>query len=121
MSGGTVSWDASRIAFDQRPGVGAPERDGPAIFSDCRTGVLSHISQRSRQSPKQGDSTHTIWPGNLDGLKVAPDTHIVIFENDHVRVLERCATFYHAQIQPIFGGKKLDVFQMTKAVNKHLQ
>ena len=32
MNGGTVFWHASRIAFDQRPGVGAPERDGPAIF-----------------------------------------------------------------------------------------
>lgn len=28
------------------------------------------------------------WPGNLDGAKVAPDTHKVIFENEHVRVLE---------------------------------
>jgi hypothetical protein len=24
-------------------------------------------------------------------------------------------------LQPIFGGKKLDMFQMTKAVNKHLK
>ena len=53
---------------------------------------------------------HTIWPGNLDGLKVAPDTHIVIFENDHVRVLERCATFYRAQIElrvGLFGRTRL--------------
>ena len=28
------------------------------------------------------------WPGNLDGAKVAPETHKVIFENEHVRVLE---------------------------------
>jgi len=28
------------------------------------------------------------WPGNLDGVKAAPDTHKVIFENEHVRVLE---------------------------------
>jgi len=28
------------------------------------------------------------WPGNLDGVKVAPETHKVIFENEHVRVLE---------------------------------
>ena len=25
------------------------------------------------------------------------------------------------KLQPIFGGKKLDMFQMTKAVNKHLK
>ena len=28
------------------------------------------------------------WPGKLDGVKVAPETHKVIFENEHVRVLE---------------------------------
>ena len=28
------------------------------------------------------------WPGELDGVKVAPETHKVIFENEHVRVLE---------------------------------
>ncbi|MBV9608479.1 MAG: DNA topoisomerase III [Acidobacteria bacterium] len=25
------------------------------------------------------------------------------------------------KLRPIFGGKKLDMFQMTKAVNKHLK
>jgi upstream activation factor subunit UAF30 len=25
------------------------------------------------------------------------------------------------KLQPIFGGKKLDMFQMTRAVNKHLK
>jgi chromatin remodeling complex protein RSC6 len=25
------------------------------------------------------------------------------------------------KLQPIFGGKRLDMFQMTKAVNKHLK
>jgi upstream activation factor subunit UAF30 len=25
------------------------------------------------------------------------------------------------KLQPIFGGKKLDMFQMTKAINKHLK
>jgi len=25
------------------------------------------------------------------------------------------------KLQPIFGGKKLDMLQMTKAVNKHLK
>ncbi len=25
------------------------------------------------------------------------------------------------KLQPIFGGKKLDMFQMTKAVNEHLK
>ena len=28
------------------------------------------------------------WPGKLDGVKAAPETHKVIFENEHVRVLE---------------------------------
>ena len=28
------------------------------------------------------------WPGNLDGVKAAPETHSVVFENEHVRVLE---------------------------------
>jgi len=53
MSGGTVFWDASRIAFDQRPGVGAPERDGPAIFwiaarASCRIFLSAHVSRRSK-------------------------------------------------------------------------
>ena len=25
------------------------------------------------------------------------------------------------KLQPVFGGKKLDMFQMTKAINKHLK
>jgi len=25
------------------------------------------------------------------------------------------------KLQPIFGGKKLDMFQMTRAINKHLK
>jgi chromatin remodeling complex protein RSC6 len=25
------------------------------------------------------------------------------------------------KLQPIFGGKKLDMFQMTKAINRHLK
>jgi len=25
------------------------------------------------------------------------------------------------KLEPIFGGKKMDMFQMTKAVNKHLK
>jgi quercetin dioxygenase-like cupin family protein len=28
------------------------------------------------------------WPGNLDGVKAAPETHKAIFENEHVRVLD---------------------------------
>ena len=28
------------------------------------------------------------WAGNLDGVKAAPETHKVIFENEHVRVLD---------------------------------
>jgi quercetin dioxygenase-like cupin family protein len=28
------------------------------------------------------------WPANLDGVKAAPETHKVIFENEHVRVLQ---------------------------------
>jgi mannose-6-phosphate isomerase-like protein (cupin superfamily) len=28
------------------------------------------------------------WPANLDGVKAAPGNHKVIFENEHVRVLE---------------------------------
>jgi len=28
------------------------------------------------------------WPGDLDGVKAAPETHKVIFENEHVRVLD---------------------------------
>jgi upstream activation factor subunit UAF30 len=33
----------------------------------------------------------------------------------------KCEIIADEKLQPIFGGKKLDMFQMTKAVNKHLK
>jgi hypothetical protein len=44
-------------------------------FSGC-----SRVNNRSRETCP--------WPANLDAVKAAPETHKVIFENEHVRVLE---------------------------------
>jgi hypothetical protein len=46
--------------------------------------VLGSAQARSNNRPKGVCP----WPGELDGVKVAPETHKVIFENEHVRVLE---------------------------------
>src|SRR5215831_21319198 len=42
------------------------------------------VSGKGDQSGEKACS----WPVNLDGVKAAPETHKVIFENEHVRVLE---------------------------------
>lgn len=46
--------------------------------------VLGFTKAQHRNRPK-GVCT---WPGKLDGVKAAPETHKVIFENEHVRVLQ---------------------------------
>lgn len=33
-------------------------------------------------------SSDATWPADLDGVVAAPDHHEVLFENDHVRVIE---------------------------------
>lgn len=33
-------------------------------------------------------SSDTLWPPELDGVIAAPDHHKILFENDHVRVIE---------------------------------
>ena len=40
------------------------------------------------------------WPANLDGVIAAPETHKVIFGNEHVRVLE-VTTHHTAENQSI--------------------
>jgi len=47
--------------------------------------VVVGSAQAQNNNPSKGVCP---WPGNLDGVKVAPETHKVIFENEHVRVLE---------------------------------
>jgi hypothetical protein len=41
-------------------------------------------------APVKGDRSKEAcpWPANLDGVEAAPETHKVIFENEHVRVLK---------------------------------
>ncbi len=47
---------------------------------------MEHEAKEHR-SPTIADSP---WPAELDALVAAPEHHTLVFENDHVRVLETC-------------------------------
>jgi len=59
-----------------------------------RIALLTYVSAflvvlGSAQAQSNNRSSETCpWPANLDGVKAAPETHKVIFENEHVRVLQ---------------------------------
>jgi mannose-6-phosphate isomerase-like protein (cupin superfamily) len=59
------------------------------LFSALFTCIALGQSTASVSSGKDDRSKETCpWPANLDAVKAAPETHKVIFENEHVRVLE---------------------------------
>jgi hypothetical protein len=49
--------------------------------------VPTKLVRIENKSPNRPNETCP-WPANLDGVKAAPETHKVVFENEHVRVLE---------------------------------
>ena len=57
------------------------------LFGYLVTAVLGVLGSAQTQNSNHSKGVCP-WPGNLDGAKVAPETHKVIFENEHVRVLE---------------------------------
>jgi len=86
-----------------------PSATDPLFFGLPHGRPVAYFSALTSVAEARGFNAYYL-ARNLDGLKVAPDTHIVIFENDHVRVLERCATFYRAQIElrvGLFGRRRL--------------
>lgn len=55
--------------------------------------ILVTILVAAPATKAQNDATNRSketcpWPANLDAVKAAPENHKVIFENEHVRVLE---------------------------------
>lgn len=48
------------------------------------------------------------WPDNLEAVSAAPNIHHVLFENDHVRLLE--VTVQPGETEPMHGHKYPSVF-----------
>ena len=64
-----------------------------AVKTIALLSILVTIFVAAPAAKAQNDATNRSkgicpWPGNLDGVKAAPENHKVIFENEHVRVLE---------------------------------
>jgi hypothetical protein len=89
--------------------------------------VVLGSAQAQKDNPAKGICP---WPGKLDGVKAAPETHKVIFENEHVQVLEvtipphskepvhtHClpSTLYIQQIGDIIVGDPNGKFSSTLA------
>ena len=58
-----------------------------ALLSILLTILLAAPAARAQNETNRSKEACP-WPENLDAVKAAPETHKVIFENEHVRVLE---------------------------------
>ena len=72
---------------------------------------------------RQGQSNLWRWPESMDSINAAPKNHKVLFENDHVRLLE--VVVQPGEIENMHGHKYPSVFMMDapqpKTVNKNLE
>ena len=63
------------------------------------------------------------WPDSMDSVNAAPKNHKVLFENDHVRLLE--VVVQPGEVENMHGHKYPSVFMMDapqpKTVNKNLE
>ncbi|MEO6784508.1 MAG: hypothetical protein ABI318_00135 [Chthoniobacteraceae bacterium] len=63
------------------------------------------------------------WPDSMDSVNAAPKNHKVLFENDHVRLLE--VAVQPGETEKMHGHKYPSVFMMDapqpKTVNKNLE
>jgi hypothetical protein len=64
-----------------------------AVKTIALLSILVTILMAAPAAKAQNDATSRSketcpWPANLDAVKAAPENHKVIFENEHVRVLE---------------------------------
>jgi hypothetical protein len=96
QAGDAIDRDANgRILFDSRqlkvkpkaPFVEWTPQDPPHSIENLYDLPLKLIRVENKPATNRPQEICP-WPGNLDGAKVAPETHKVIFENEHVRVLE---------------------------------
>jgi len=63
-----------------------------AVKTVAHLSILLTILVAAPAAKAQNETNRSVktcpWPANLDAVKAAPETHKVIFENEHVRVLE---------------------------------
>jgi hypothetical protein len=58
----------------------------PGFTSQNSSATNTDVSTAAIAASRSKDACP--WPENLDAVKAAPENHKIIFENDHVRVLE---------------------------------
>src|SRR3984957_16302582 len=71
---------------------------------------------------QQGPARLWHWPDSMDSVNAAPKNHKVLFENDHIRLLE--VTVQPGETENMHGHKYPSVFMMDapqpRIVNKNL-
>ena len=96
QAGDAIDRDANgKILFDSRqlkvkpkvPFVEWTAPEGPHSVENLDDLPLKLIRIENKAATNRSQETCP-WPANLDGVKAAPENHKVIFENEHVRVLE---------------------------------
>ena len=75
------------------------------------------------QNARQGGGLIWRWPDSMDSIHAAPKNHAVLFENDHVRLLE--VVVQPGETEAMHGHKYPSVFMMDapqpRVVNKNLE
>ena len=75
------------------------------------------------QNARQGGALVWRWPDSMDSINAAPKNHAVLFENDHVRLLE--VVVQPGETEAMHGHKYPSVFIMDapqpRVVNKNLE
>jgi quercetin dioxygenase-like cupin family protein len=96
QAGDAIDRDANgKILFDSRqlkvkpkvPFVEWTPAEAPHSVENLDDLPLKLIRIENKVATNRSQETCP-WPTNLDAVKAAPETHKVIFENEHVRVLE---------------------------------
>ena len=84
--------------------------------------LASFVAGVWAQGARQGGPIVWRWPDSLDSIQAAPKNHKVLFENDHVRLLE--VAVQPGETENMHGHKYPSVFMMDapqpKVANKDL-
>jgi hypothetical protein len=84
--------------------------------------LASFVAGAWAQGARQGGPLVWRWPDSLDSINAAPKNHRVLFENDHVRLLE--VAVQPGETENMHGHKYPSVFMMDapqpKVANKDL-
>jgi hypothetical protein len=108
QAGDAIDRDANgKILFDSRqlkvkpkaPFVEWTPAEAPHSVENLDGLPLKLIRIENKAATNRSQETCP-WPANLDAVKAAPETHMVIFENEHVRVLE-VTIAPHSKEEPI--------------------